>query len=260
MEERVEPVSTASVFKQHHSRQLESRGNKQVIADRELSSGRLKFVIPCPRATANFPLSDLCVGRIDICCRCISSALFYSCGTRRNVTIDIVMTGIWEHGQHGLIVSVDGNEVRHLRPDEKNLGATIQRVLNGYRDGSQSSTSDKVLRGWNARAGRLSEALDVSGEHSIDREHILIYLCEKGKPLEEALRNSGLTTDSLRHSNVTVVIGDDRGLDQEEEEALLRRNAIQVCLGKRPLLTSQCIQAFLMKYDDVLLDDVDVIF
>lgn len=71
----------------------------------------------------NFHINDLASGRVDLMARCVTAALFYSHGLRKQVRV-------WFHFvDQARTLMCDGASVRGLRPDERSIGAAIKRAL-----------------------------------------------------------------------------------------------------------------------------------
>ena len=89
-------------------------------------------------------------GRMDMIARCVSSALFLSNGTRRDCEILLVfspqaaeVTALSEESEESavesgrlseeheqvLVVRVNGDKVRHLRPDERSISSILLQTL-----------------------------------------------------------------------------------------------------------------------------------
>ena len=80
------------------------------------------------KTNGDFSLNDLpgAAGRMDILCRCVSSALFLSFGMRRDVNIHLLLLGDPDPGK---IIRFEGLNLRYLNPDERSSGSLIQKAL-----------------------------------------------------------------------------------------------------------------------------------
>ncbi len=72
----------------------------------------------------DFTLNDLpgSAGRLDILCRCITSAFMLSHGIRTEVRVYLLL-------QNKVLLRFEGSSLRHLNPDERSTGALIQKAL-----------------------------------------------------------------------------------------------------------------------------------
>lgn len=61
-------------------------------------------------------------GRLDLLCRCLNSALFVSHGIREDVRVHLVLSDTYT-------LSVDGETVRQVHPDERSIAARVREAL-----------------------------------------------------------------------------------------------------------------------------------
>ena len=113
---------------------------KQFFWEHEKAQPSKTFIIPCRAADpkADFPLEDLQSGRTDLACRAVSAAMFFSSGVRRDVKVVLLLgSETAEEGGEGRqgskavktrAVWINGEHVRHLRPDERNIACVLQTV------------------------------------------------------------------------------------------------------------------------------------
>lgn len=107
-----------------------------------------------------FSLDDLpgSAGRLDVLCRNLTAALLLSHGIRESVTVWIVI-------QDELTIEVRGDEVRHLRPDERSTGGLLRDALETAADRVVSSRPVESRPGVYVRrqglAGTLEELSDA---------------------------------------------------------------------------------------------------
>ena len=103
---------------------------------------RRAVVMPVHRSRpdGSFTLDGLVSGRVDLVCRCITSSLFISYGTRRNVLFKATLIAPKPpppgRAPPPVTVSIDGATVRSLSPDERGVAALLYRRLTG-RSASQ---------------------------------------------------------------------------------------------------------------------------
>jgi len=74
--------------------------------------------------TPEFSLDDLAggAGRLDVLCRCVTSAFFLSHAIREAVRVHLVLADTYT-------VSFDGSELRRLNPDERSTAALVRKAL-----------------------------------------------------------------------------------------------------------------------------------
>jgi len=74
--------------------------------------------------TPEFSLDDLAggAGRLDVLCRCVTSAFFLSHDIRADVRVHLVLADEYT-------VSFDGSELRRLNPDERSTAALVRTAL-----------------------------------------------------------------------------------------------------------------------------------
>ncbi|MFC6903698.1 tRNA (pseudouridine(54)-N(1))-methyltransferase TrmY [Halalkalicoccus tibetensis] len=74
--------------------------------------------------TSDFSLDDLAggAGRLDVLCRCVSSAFFLSHAIREDVRTHLVLGDEFT-------VRFEGSELRRLNPDERSTAALIRKAL-----------------------------------------------------------------------------------------------------------------------------------
>ncbi|NLO31638.1 MAG: tRNA (pseudouridine(54)-N(1))-methyltransferase TrmY, partial [Methanosarcina mazei] len=127
--------------------------------------------------SGDFSLNDLpgSAGRMDILCRCVSSALFLSFGMRRDVDVHLLLLGEPDPGK---IIRFEGLHLRYLNPDERSSGSLIQKALLKNAAGQDIRSTPGV---W-TRTGDLNSLL-ASFEG-----RTLLYLREDGKDFREIAR------------------------------------------------------------------------
>jgi tRNA (pseudouridine54-N1)-methyltransferase len=74
--------------------------------------------------TPDFSLDDLAggAGRLDVLCRCVTSAFFLSHAIRENVRVHLVLAD-------GYTVTFEGRNLRRLNPDERSTAALVRNAL-----------------------------------------------------------------------------------------------------------------------------------
>lgn len=173
------------------------------------------------KTTGDFSLNDLpgAAGRMDILCRCVSSALFLSFGMRRDVNVHLLLLGDPEPGK---IVRFEGLHLRYLNPDERSSGSLIQKAL-------QKDATEQDIRStpgvW-IHKGNLESLLSEFKGRS------LFYLREDGADIRETAREI--------HDPV-FILGDHTGVTEDEEARILKAGAKILSVGPISLHSNHCI-------------------
>ena len=173
-----------------------------------------RFIIVGHQAKASpaFKLDSLVEsgGRMDILVRCIRAGLLYAEGVRRNTTLDLLMLG----GENApLTLRIDGSTVRFLRPDERRNARSVQKALSVERHGDGFEF---------VAPGMLVGPLDLAALLQDLGDARLLVLAADGRDLR---------TVPLDGADTVFVIGDNRGLTEEEHALLAQRGATRVSLG-----------------------------
>ncbi|WP_255150856.1 tRNA (pseudouridine(54)-N(1))-methyltransferase TrmY [Halorarius halobius] len=168
--------------------------------------------------TPEFPLDDLpsAAGRLDVLCRCVTSALFLSHGIREETRVHLVL-------QDEFTVSVDGATVRRLNPDERSTAAVIRTALDATDEaiGHQPAEPSPGVELY--RMG-LAATLDrVGGD--------VVELHEDGDPVA--------ARDPV--ADPTFVLSDHRDFADREADLLAERADARVRLGPERLHADHAI-------------------
>ncbi|MCE8426250.1 MAG: tRNA (pseudouridine(54)-N(1))-methyltransferase TrmY [Candidatus Methanoperedens sp.] len=181
-------------------------------------------------ATAPFSLNDLpgAAGRMDILCRCVSSALFLSHDLRRDVRVHIILKGPPDEPK---AIRFDGSSIRYLSPDERSSASLIKKALEkNVRNFWMESTP-----GVSIRKGDFGNIL-----HEINKK--VIYLCEGGEDIR-GKRLAGTFDDTV------FVLGDHLGLTGDEEKTIEEYEHEIVSIGPLSLHADHCIVLLLNELD-----------
>jgi tRNA (pseudouridine54-N1)-methyltransferase len=168
------------------------------------------------RTDNNFRLDDLInAGRMDLVCRCISSALWLSHNVREDVRIFIVLNG---PSNPPVTICFQGSKLSKVYVDEVTNAKWIKKLL-----------SMKFGKDW----------LDVDAT-KIARKSFQDILTElNGKAY--VLHEKGEFIENVKiDKNPSFVLGDQIGLPNKEEKFALR-NGEKISLGKNVYLASSCI-------------------
>ena len=163
--------------------------------------------------TPEFSLDDLPgAGRLDVLCRCVTSALLLSHDIRESVRVRLVLDGAY-------VVRFEGSELRHLRPDERSAASLIRGALEAREEAigaMEANPSPGVYLG----SGGFERAVDdasAAGE--------LLVLHEDGDPIVEV----DPPTDAA------FVLSDHRDFTDDEAAVLREAGARRVSVGPRAL-------------------------
>lgn len=173
------------------------------------------------KTSGDFSLNDLpgSAGRIDILCRCVSSALFLSFGMRRDVNIHLLLLGEPDPGK---IIRFEGLNLKYLNPDERSSGSLIQKAL-------QKEVTEKDTR---STPGVWIRRGDLKSLLSEFRGRPLLYLREDGRDIKEFARE-------IR--DPVFVLGDHTGVTEEEEKQLFEAGAKVTSVGPISIHSDHCI-------------------
>src|SRR6056297_900460 len=163
--------------------------------------------------TPDFPLDDLpgAAGRLDVLCRCVSSALFLSHGIRDDVEVFLIL------GDE-VTVRIDSRDLQYMSPDERNVASLLKKALEakdqaiGHREAESTPGIHVSKRGFEAV---LDEA--VSGT--------VVELHEDGAPL----------ADVEPPEDPTFVLSDHRDFTDEEADLLADASDQRVRVGPEVL-------------------------
>jgi len=168
------------------------------------------------RTDSNFRLDDLInAGRIDLVCRCISSALWLSHNVREDTKIFTVLNG---PPKPPVTICFQGSKLLKVYVDELTNAKWIKKILS-MKFGNEWLEIDatKVAR------KSFQEVLnELNGKNYV--------LHEKGEFIENI----------KIEKNPVFVLGDQVGLSIAEEKFALR-NGEKISLGKNVYLASSCI-------------------
>ena len=191
----------------------------------------IRFVVTGHRAAASgdFKLDDIAggAGRLDVLVRCVNSAFFLSHSIRTDVELFLVLQG----GEAApKTVRFSGSEIRYLNPDERSTASLIRNaLLKKLTDKNEVRSSPGVY----VSKRSFSDIIDsIKGTQ-------VVYLKEDGTDV----RGFDIPED------VTFVLGDDRDLTPEEEEAVMNCSPSKICLGPLSLHADHCMIVVLNEKD-----------
>lgn len=221
------------------------------------------FLVVChrslPTCACQFRLNSLVDSRLDLVANCVTSAILKSRATRRDTSVcflfnDNTSQGFW-------LLIVDGDKVRHIRPDERNIASIIQkRVYNGCSCTAQEHiriddvSRSKATRESSSAVLKCCKGLCLlrcsSFENLLSQldlsSLVACYLNENGQLVNSSWFQQQIKKNSYpSRKRFLVVLGDDKGLDQVQKlqdiENQLLSHFHLLSLGRHSLLTSQCI-------------------
>jgi tRNA (pseudouridine54-N1)-methyltransferase len=174
-----------------------------------------EFIIFGHTATidSEYSLDDITgnTGRIDVLCRCINAAFFLSHGFRQSVTVHLVL-------QDELTIRFEGDSLRNLHPDERNIAAAIRNAIAAKAEavGHQEATSAPGIHTAKFGFDVLFERIET------DR---LVQLTESGTPIP----------DAALPENPVFVLSDHHQFTQEEQASFTAEGLPSIRIGPRAL-------------------------
>ncbi|EMA00830.1 tRNA (pseudouridine54-N1)-methyltransferase [Haloarcula vallismortis] len=164
--------------------------------------------------TPEFSLDDLAgaAGRLDVLCRCVTSAFFLSHAIREDVRVHLILSDEYT-------VTFEGSDLRRLNPDERSTAALIRKALEereeaiGYIPVETSPGVSLTRRGFE---GTLDD---------VARRGTVVQLHEDGDPI----------VDVAPPSDPVFVLSDHHDFQDEEATLLADRADERVSLGPKAL-------------------------
>ncbi|PSQ43780.1 tRNA (pseudouridine(54)-N(1))-methyltransferase TrmY [Halobacteriales archaeon QS_9_68_42] len=163
--------------------------------------------------TPEFSLDDLPgAGRLDVLCRCVTSALLLSHDIRESVRVRLVLDGAY-------VVRFEGSELRHLRPDERSAASLIRGALEAREEaiGAMKATPSPGVYVGSGGFERAVDDASAAGE--------LLVLHEDGDPI----------IDVDPPTDAAFVLSDHRDFTDDEMAVLRDAGARRVSVGPRAL-------------------------
>jgi tRNA (pseudouridine54-N1)-methyltransferase len=164
--------------------------------------------------TAEFSLDDLAgaAGRLDVLCRCVTSAFFLSHAIREDVRVHLVLADEYT-------VTFDGRELRRLNPDERSTAALVRKALEereeaiGHIPVESSPGVSLTRRGFEATF------------EAVAREGTVVQLHEDGDPVVDVEPPTG----------PVFVLSDHRDFSEGETAVIEAHAEARLSLGPEPL-------------------------
>ena len=169
--------------------------------------------------TPDFSLDDLPgAGRLDVLCRCVTSAFCLSHDIREAVRVHLVLTGEY-------VVRFDGADLRHLHPDERSAASLIRGALED-RDDAVGAMAADASPGVTIRRGGLGDALEA-----LPQSAYVLALRADGDPI----------TDLEPPEHPAFVLSDHRPFTDAEAAVLADVADDRVAVGPLPLHADQAV-------------------
>jgi len=170
--------------------------------------------------TPEFSLDDLAgaAGRLDVLCRCVTSAFFLSHAIREAVRVHLVLADEYT-------VTFEGSELRRLNPDERSTAALVRNALEEREEAIGHipvETSPGVSL---TRRGFEATLTDVAGDGPV------VQLHEDGDP--------AVGVDPP--ADPVFVLSDHRDFAAEETALVDEHADRQLSLGPEPLHADHAI-------------------
>jgi tRNA (pseudouridine54-N1)-methyltransferase len=183
----------------------------------------IRFVITGHRASASadFKLDDIAggAGRLDILVRCVNSAFFLSHSIRKDVELFLILEGGPDAPK---TVRFSGEEIRYLNPDERSTASLIRNALMKKLGSGESRSSPGVYVSKHSFYDVIEQLKKISE---------IVYLKEDGTDIREF----------KFPEDPTFILGDDKDLTAEEEEAVLSCAPSTISLGPISLHADHCM-------------------
>jgi tRNA (pseudouridine54-N1)-methyltransferase len=163
-------------------------------------------------ASAEFSLDDLpgSSGRLDVLLRCVRAALLVSHGVRKDTVVYLVLLG---GAAAPRALRVDGSIAEYLRPDERSLARTVQKVLATAGEGPSFAVRS---HGFALAEGGLDAVLADLGTFTP-------YVLDEAGPDVRGVQ--------VEEGDPVFFVGDHAGLDETARAALARLHARHVSVG-----------------------------
>ncbi len=125
-----------------------------------------------------FRLNEMTKGRMDEVARFIHNALFLSHTIRRDV---IVKVTLFNGPLAPITISIRGDFVRGLHPDERSIGGFLREVMRRFRERERQLPGTEVMEGYELPEGTV---LDEGGERRMPRTSYFYVGGPEGFPVE----------------------------------------------------------------------------
>jgi len=187
------------------------------------------------RTDNKFTIKDLpgTSGRLDVVCRCILSSLLLSEDHRVDTIFYAVLEG---PPRPSITVEVNGEKIEELPRDELKVALILKGLLDPEKTPDIVSGFKLMNKGFQ----------DIVEEKLCESE--TYFLHRAGKSINEVL--SGFL--NLKRPQLTFILGDHIGLNQNDIKYLVERGIKPISLGPKEYLGSHCISLIQEKLDRVI--------
>ncbi|ELZ30335.1 hypothetical protein C475_01332 [Halosimplex carlsbadense 2-9-1] len=170
--------------------------------------------------TPDFSLDDIAggAGRLDVLCRCVTSAFFLSHDIREAVRVHLVLADEFT-------VTFDGRELRRLNPDERSTAALVRGALD-EREEAIGHQPVETSPGVSLTRKGFEPTLDAAA-----RDGAVVQLHEDGDPV----------VDAEPPADPTFVLSDHRDFTDREADLLAESADRRVRLGPEALHADHAI-------------------
>ncbi|AEM56124.1 tRNA (pseudouridine-N1)-methyltransferase [Haloarcula hispanica N601] len=164
--------------------------------------------------TPEFSLDDLAgaAGRLDVLCRCVTSAFFLSHAIREDVRVHLILADEYT-------VTFEGSDLRRLNPDERSTAALIRKALE-EREEAIGHIPVETSPGVSLTRRGFEGTLDDAASRGT-----VVQLHEDGDPI----------VDVAPPSDPVFVLSDHHDFRDEEATLLADRADERVSLGPKAL-------------------------
>ena len=170
--------------------------------------------------TPDFSLDDLAgaAGRLDVLCRCVTSAFFLSHAIREDVRVHLVLADEYT-------VTFDGSELRRLNPDERSTAALVRNALE-EREEAIGHVPVETSPGVSLTRRGFEATLD-----DVARDGTVVQLHEDGDPV----------VDVAPPTDPVFVLSDHHDFGTDEAARIEAHAERRLSLGPEPLHADHAI-------------------
>ncbi|HDJ89871.1 MAG TPA: hypothetical protein ENG40_04180 [Thermoprotei archaeon] len=166
---------------------------------------------------ADFSLNNIAAtsGRLDLVIRCIIATFYGNSHLRKNVDFYAVLNGPPNPPK---VIRINGRKIKVLPNTEKEMARILYDILKG-----------KEVSGFTLLNLSFSEIL----KNLYLEKYKFIYIIERGNDISKV--------NFSEKEKYLFILGDQKGLNKNDENILKKYNAKEVNLGPISYLTSHCI-------------------
>jgi len=187
-----------------------------------------EFILKANRAitSGDINLKDLpgSCGRLDLICRCVSSAFFLSHDLRRDTVFYSIHYG---NPNPPASLKFVGSELKRVSPDERGIAIFIKKAL-----------EKEHLNIWKESTPGIYHAKKEFREIVLERKKEgkqIFYLHKDGKSIEEVFDSDSNNAD------IVFVLGDHIGIGEDDEKFLDDIGAERISISPLELHANHCI-------------------